>query len=201
MTDPTPLTQGPRSSGDGTRTEVQSAEDPVDRYHRDWEQAMAAAVTVLTAAARLRRPVYQAATDPDTGDVGWRADPYGRTEPADFAEFAAHALAATAANLGGIETLLAGRPGSWEADHLRNLLTSTVGHDEEYLWAHRTEPLVLHVPVDDILTDLGGWDACQDADWALDRAEHALNLPPPPAQLSPEKEAALDQINAASGRG
>jgi hypothetical protein len=200
MTDPTPPTDGPRWAGDGTRAEVQSAEDPVDRYHRDWQHAMADAVTVLTTAARLRRPVYQADTDPDTGDAGWRADPYRRTQPADFAEFAAHALASAAANLGGIEPLLAGRPGSWEADHLRSLLTSTVGPDEDYLWAHRTEPLVLHVPVDDILTDLGAWDAYQDADRALDRAKHALNLPPAPAALSPKQEAALDQINDARDR-
>ena len=73
----------------------------------------------------------------------------------DFAEFVALVLAAAAANVGGIEELLAGRPGSWEAEHVRTLLTSTVGWDEEYLWAHRTEPLVVEVHVDHLLTELG----------------------------------------------
>ncbi len=55
------------------------------------EQSLVDAVTVLTAAAR-------------TGS--------------DFAEFLTHAVAGTAANLGGIEELLAGRPGSWEAHYV-----------------------------------------------------------------------------------
>src|SRR3954447_12534849 len=88
------------------------------------KQLLTGAVTVLTAAAR-------------TGS--------------DFAEFLAHALAGAAANLGGIEELLARRPGSWEAHYIRELLTATVGHDEQYLHAHRTEPLVIRVHVDDVL--------------------------------------------------
>ena len=35
--------------------------------------------------------------------------------------------------IGSIETVLAGRPGSWEADAVRNLLTATVGPDEQQL--------------------------------------------------------------------
>ena len=62
--------------------------------------------------------------DPDAGNLGaeavrvltaaahrLRAD----GTPCDFADFLAGVLGATAANLGGIEQLLAGRPGSWEA--------------------------------------------------------------------------------------
>jgi hypothetical protein len=45
----------------------------------------------------------------------WVRDPVS-TEPADFAEFLTLAVASTAANVGGVEELLAGRPGSWEAD-------------------------------------------------------------------------------------
>lgn len=111
---------------------------------------LADAIRVLTQAARLRR-----LRSMDTSDTG--------AEPVDFAEFAALALAATAANVGGIEELLAGRPGSWEADHLRNLLTSTVGYDEQHLWEHRTEPVVIAVPVDQILNEIGVRDVFDDS--------------------------------------
>lgn len=80
---------------------------------RTYEQLLAAAVEVLTAAAR---------------------------RPGDWAEFVTLALAGAAANVGGVETALAGRPGSWEADGVRNLLYATVGHDEHDLQRHRTEP-------------------------------------------------------------
>ena len=86
-----------------------------------------------------------------------------------------HALAGAAANLGGIEELLAGRPGSWEAHHLRELLTAAVGHDEQYLHQHRTEPLTVRVHVDDVLTELGYADLYYlDADIELNRREDAI---------------------------
>lgn len=58
-------------------------------------------------------------------------------------------------DVGGINALLAGRPGSWEADAACRLLEGTVGPDESALWHHRTEPVQVIVNVDDILTDLG----------------------------------------------
>ena len=49
----------------------------------------------------------------------------GVQEPEDFAAAAASVLAAVAANVGGVETLLAGRPGSWESDLIRQLVDGT----------------------------------------------------------------------------
>jgi hypothetical protein len=131
------------------------------------EQSLVDAVTVLTAAAR-------------TGS--------------DFAEFLTHAVAGTAANLGGIEELLAGRPGSWEAHYVRELLTATVGHDEQYLHAYRIEPLTVRVHVDDVLTDLGYADLYDlDADIELNRREDAIYAATP-AGLTVSQEAALTQL-------
>jgi hypothetical protein len=131
------------------------------------EQFLVDAVTVLTAAAR-------------TGS--------------DFAEFVAHAVAGVAANLGGIEELLAGRPGSWEAHYVRELLTATVGHDEQYLHQHRTEPVVIRVHVDDVLTDLGYADLYYlDADIELNRRQDAIYATAP-AGLTVAQQAALTQL-------
>jgi hypothetical protein len=47
----------------------------------------------------------------------------------DGAEFITHLIATVAANLGSA----AGRPGSWEAAGVGDLLRSTVGYDDEYL--------------------------------------------------------------------
>ena len=51
----------------------------------------------------------------------------------DFADWLAAVLARVAARAGSIETVLAGRPGSWEADLVRRLLAGTVGYDGQYL--------------------------------------------------------------------
>jgi hypothetical protein len=58
----------------------------------------------------------------------------------DFAEWLAVALARTAARLGSTEALLAARPGSWEAGHVRALLEGTVGPDDEHLSAYGERP-------------------------------------------------------------
>jgi hypothetical protein len=103
-------------------------------------------------------------------------------------------VAGAAANLGGIEELLAGRPGSWEAHYVRELLTATVGHDEQYLHSYRTEPLTVRVHVDDVLTDLGYADLYYlDADIELNRREDAIYAAAP-AGLSVEQHAALTQL-------
>ena len=106
------------------------------------------AVEVLTAAVRWERPTVR------QNDQGkWEPDP-DRTDRSDWAEFVSLALAGAAANAGGIEAALAGRPGSWEADGVRQLLQSTVDDDEAHLWEHRTEPLQLTLYVDELLTDV-----------------------------------------------
>lgn len=122
---------------------------------RPYEQVLSDAVRVMTEAARLT----------------WsRADGGGGVAVhTDWAEFVTLALAGAAANAGGIENVLAGRPGSWEADHVRQLLISTFGHDEQQLPEHRTEPVVVEVFVDEIMVDLGMWKAYDDAQQELTR--------------------------------
>jgi hypothetical protein len=55
-----------------------------------------------------------------------------RTEH-DFAGWLAGVLARAAAALGSSGALVAGRPGSWEADLLIRLVRGTAGWDDEYL--------------------------------------------------------------------
>lgn len=119
----------------------------------------------------------------------------------DWAEFVALALAGAAANEGGIENVLAGRPGSWEADHVRQLLLSTVGHDEQELPGHRTEPVVVDVFVDEIMVDLGMWKAYGNAQQELMRryadlpsATTAEQAPREPRALAVAQEQQLDQL-------
>lgn len=123
---------------------------------RSVRQVLADAIAVLTEAARLT----WTRTDGDGQTV---------TVTSDWAEFVTLALAGAAANVGGIDDALAGRPGSWEADHVRNLLTCTVGADEQQLLGHRTEPVVVDVFVDEIMVDLGMWKAYDDAQQELTR--------------------------------
>lgn len=127
-----------------------------------YDQLLRDAVTALTAAARLTW----------TG----RSDGTAPARPCDWAEFVALALAGAAANIGGVENVLAGRPGSWEADAVRTLLTGTVGHDEQQLLQHRTDPVVVRINVDDMMVDLGVWQAYDDACGALQRRYDDLDL-------------------------
>lgn len=129
------------------------------------DQLLAEAIRVLTAAARLQRPVLEQASDAEGRPV-WRDS--GRREPDDWAEFVSQALAGAAANAGGVETVLAGRPGSWEADFTRQLLTGTVGHDGEYLWEHRTEPVTVTLYVDELVDDTEARKPYDDAELAID---------------------------------
>jgi hypothetical protein len=112
------------------------------------EQLLAEAVRVLTEAARTT---------------------------SDFAEFLTHAAAGAAANIGSIDALLAERPGSWEAHYVRDMLTATVGDDEQYLIEHRAEPLGVRVHVDDILNDLGLWALYDEAHEQITRREDAIH--------------------------
>jgi hypothetical protein len=81
----------------------------------------------------------------------------------DWAEFVTLALAGAAANIGHVEAVLGGRPGSWEAEGVRQLLISTVGDDGRQLLRHRTEPLVIDLYVDEVLLDAGAWTAYDQA--------------------------------------
>jgi hypothetical protein len=159
-----------------------------------YDQLLRDAVTALTAAARL--------TWTDRGPDGTAL-----SRPCDWAEFVTLALAGAAANIGGVETVLAGRPGSWEADAVRSLLTATVGHDEQQLLEHRTDPVVVSINVDDMMVDLGAWQAYDDACDALQRryddlglsefrrtSGSALDVLASLATASPEQEHGCEQI-------
>ncbi len=135
---------------------------------RSWDEVFGDAVAALTEAARLRRPALRAAVG-----GGWEPDPT-RTEQADWAEFVTLALAASAANVGGVDAALAGRPGSWEAAGVEALLHSTVGDDESDLWRHRTEPLTVRVRLPQVIGDYtDAWSGYWDAEAEIDRREEA----------------------------
>jgi len=51
----------------------------------------------------------------------------------DFAGWLARCLTAAAGQLGGSDALVEGRPGSWEADLVMQLVHGTAGHSDEYL--------------------------------------------------------------------
>lgn len=143
------------------------------------------AIDVLTRAVRLTRP-------PATGGVG---------APEDFAGFLAEVLAAVAANVGATWRVTAGRPGSWEADLVNQLIAGTVGYDDEYLLQHRTEPVRVTLNVAHLVDELGsiGEPPVRPIDEALDAiwiaAEGAAVAAAEPTD--DEAEAAWQAIEAA----
>lgn len=100
------------------------------------------AISALTSAARQTRVI-----GPGTSNE--------HLEPVDFGEIACHVLTAVAANIGDVEQLLSGRPGSWEADHVRQIVRSTAGEDPSELLHWRTEPVRLVLDVEDTFDDFG----------------------------------------------
>jgi hypothetical protein len=63
----------------------------------------------------------------------------------DFAEWLSHVLARVAAMSGGVEALVAGRPGSWESDKVRDFVHATAGDRPGDLEAFLPEGF--HVPL------------------------------------------------------
>ena len=143
------------------------------------------AIDVLTRAVRLTRPA-------PAGAMG---------APEDFAGFLAEVLAAVAANVGATRLVTAGRPGSWEAELVHQLIAGTVGHDDEYLLSHRTEPVRVTLNVAHLVDELGstGEPPVQPIDEALDAiwiaAEGAAIAAAEPTD--DEAEAAWQAIEAA----
>lgn len=119
----------------GTHAEGLEPIAVTEAWRMAYSEKLHEAVRVLTDAARLCRPSM---VDADTGQP---VETALSGKQADWAEFVTLALAGAAANLDGVEAILAGRPGSWEAEGVRQLLLSTVGADESSLWEHRTESL------------------------------------------------------------
>lgn len=115
-----------------------------------WDVLLARAVRVLTEAARLRRPPGASSAVNRSGADGPVAG-----EPVDWAEFVTLALTGAAANVGGVEKVLRGRPGSWEADGVRGLLRGVMGEEPGELLRHRSEPLGIVLYPAEMLLDLG----------------------------------------------
>ena len=55
----------------------------------------------------------------------------------DFGGWLVGVLASVSAQLGSTDALTAGRPGSWEADLVQQLVKGTVGYDDDYLADYR----------------------------------------------------------------
>lgn len=89
----------------------------------------------------------------------------------DGGETITHLLATVAANLGGLHTLTQARPGSWEAHHIDETLTSTVGADGEYLLEYRTHPIEVVECVELALSDAGVDHLYDDSIALIDAAE------------------------------
>jgi hypothetical protein len=86
----------------------------------------------------------------------------------DGAETISHLLATAAANLGGMHTLTATRPGSWEADHVDRFLASTVGADGEWVLRYRTAPIEVVECLEASMGEL-------DIDWLYDDSYNLID--------------------------
>ncbi|WP_088284753.1 hypothetical protein [Kineosporia sp. A_224] len=163
---------------------------PADAFQQTWAQTHAQAVAVLTTACRLR--FARTHSDGTTAS----------SEPIDFADFLASVLAGVAANVGSMDRLVAGRPGSWEAGLVAQLVTGTVGEDEAWLYENRTEPVVVPLNVPALSWDLPGFPEVEDAvTHTLDR----LRLSPDPQtaariaeQLTDEQWLEYDEVRDAA---
>ena len=164
---------------------------------RPYTEVLYDAIAALTEAANLtNQPVRQ------NSSGEWEPDPDPRAAlPIDWAEFVTQALAGAAANIGSTEQILAGRPGSWEAERVRQTLQSTVGADDEYLLQHRTEPVVIDLWVDSILRDINDstYDDYRDAELELASRAEAIpdpdDLPPGPFAPDDPRIVAVDWIS------
>lgn len=147
---------------------------------RPYGEILRDAIDVLTEASRLtNQPMRKSSA----GE--WEPDPDPRAALSiDWAAFVTDALAGAAANAGGIDAILAGRPGSWEAKVVGDALRAAVGDDESDLWRHRTEPVVVDLWVEGVLDYLGDSsdDAYNDAQLELEARAEAV---PEPTDLPP----------------
>ncbi|WP_062891122.1 helix-turn-helix domain-containing protein [Mycobacterium avium] len=140
---------------------------------RPYDEVLHDAISVLTEASRLtNQPMRQMSSGQ------WEADPDPRAAlRIDWAAFVTEALAGAAANAGGIDTILAGRPGSWEASVVGDVLRAAVGHDEWDLLRHRTEPVTVVLNPERILFDHGGsndFEEMEAAEGEITRREKAI---------------------------
>ena len=142
-----------------------------DGAPRAYDEVLADTVRTLTEATRLTTQRVRR-----TAAGGWEPDPDAPGDPIDWAEFVTEALAGAAANAGSVDAVLAGRPGSWEAEGVHRLLDSAVGADGEDLLWHRTDPVDILLNVERILDDYGDpfTQQYEDADEELNRRIDAV---------------------------
>lgn len=126
--------------------------DPVDR------DPVKQAISALTEAARQTRIIGQGTA-------------HESTERVDFGEIVCQVVTSVAANLGGTENLLAGRPGSWEASFVRQIIQSTAGEDPEELLSYRTEPVRLSIDALDAFEHFGIDELYEEAIQAISDSE------------------------------
>jgi hypothetical protein len=146
---------------------------------------IADAIAALTAAARRERTIGA-------------GTPNEHIEPVDFGEIACHVITAVAANVGGVEVLLSGRPGSWEADYVRQIVQSTAGDDDTELLRYRTEPVRIEFDAEEAFDDFGLTGLYErDVDELATRsaaADDALFE----AYVTAEERARIEEIRAAT---
>lgn len=146
---------------------------------------IAEAIAALTAAARLERTIGA-------------GTPNEHIEPVDFGEIACHVITAVAANVGGVEVLLSGRPGSWEADYVRQIVQSTAGDDDTDLMRFRTEPVRVEINVEDLFYDFGLEDLYERDVDELARRSAAADEAVFEAYATPEERAQIEEIRVAA---
>ncbi|MDM3927402.1 helix-turn-helix domain-containing protein [Mycobacterium intracellulare] len=160
---------------------------PLALEPRAYADVFAEAVAILTEATHLtNQRVRRTATG------GWEPDPDAPPDRIDWAAFVTEALAGATANAGGIDNVLAGRPGSWEAAVVRDVLNAAVGQDEWDLWRYRTEPVDIILKPEQILYDVGDLEhmaAYDDAEQELSRREEEIS------PSVPIKPGGLDWVN------
>lgn len=96
---------------------------------------------------------------------------YTSGDQVDFADALAHIVTTVAANVGSLERLLIGRPGSWEADLVARLVSGTAM--DEDLPGLRSEPVRLTLYLDDAWMDM---DLAMMAGDDVDEIERLIDL-------------------------
>lgn len=125
-----------------------------DRTDAQYARLRRRAIDALTQAARLSWPAHTV-----TAAGTERHMPQSRMDAADLI---VDVVTATAANLGGIDELLAGRTGSWEAALVRQMLEGATGGDEAVLAEYRTDPITVEVDPYLLLKDTGVLDRWEE---------------------------------------
>lgn len=138
-----------------------------DFTRSEYDRLRGIAIDALTQASQL---VWPARTVTTAG-----VERHTMPHPVDTAELIVSVITSVAANAGGIDQLLAARPGSWEADLVRSIVQSSTGEDERLLAEHRTAPIDVRVSVYDLLAEAGVLEAWeQEKDSALNAIIHSV---------------------------